>query len=112
MLTKFIHDTANDENEQSPNYVYILFETTALTLGFMRSNPAEMTKLQGSLSTSLNFIIEHNKADLMGYAFQIYALFVASSAENTPIFQALTTSILQNKDNWGKEMKYLIPSLG
>ena len=111
-MTKFIHDAAKEENEQSPNYVYILFETTALTLKFMRSSPVEMGKLQTNLSNSLNFIIEHNKADLMGYAFQIYALFVASSSENTQIFQALTTSILQNKDNWSKEMKYLIPSLG
>lgn len=80
VLQKFIHDTAKDENDQSPNYVYILFETTALSLKFMRGNPTEMLKLQVNLSQSLNFIIEHNKVELMGYAFQIYALFVASAS--------------------------------
>ena len=79
VLQKFIHDTAKDENDQSPNYIYILFETTALSLKFMRSSPQDMVNLQNNLASSLNFIIEHNKTELMGYAFQIYALFVASS---------------------------------
>lgn len=38
VLHKFITDTANDENDQSPNYVYILFETTALSLKYVRSS--------------------------------------------------------------------------
>jgi hypothetical protein len=112
VLQKFIHDTAKDENDQSPNYIYILFETTALSLKFMRSSPQDMANLQNNLASSLNFIIEHNKTELMGYAFQIYALFVASSDQNNEVFQALVGSILQNKENWNKDMKYLIPSLG
>lgn len=71
-----------------------------------------MGQLQSNLSNSLNFIIENNKIDLMGYAFQIYALFVASSDQNNALYEALTNSILQNKENWSKEMKFLIPSLG
>lgn len=71
-----------------------------------------MAQLQNALVPSLNFIIEHNKVDLMGYAFQIYSLFVANSTQNNEIFQALINSILQNKENWNKDMKYLIPSLG
>jgi len=78
----------------------------------MGNSPTELGNLQASLSPSLNFIIEHNKTELMGYAFQIYALFVASSSQNNEIFKDLTGSILQNKDNWNKEMKFLIPSLG
>jgi hypothetical protein len=60
----------------------------------------------------LNFIVENNKTDLMGYAFQIYALFVARSDTNCQLYEALTASIIQNQENWGKSMKYLIPSLG
>lgn len=48
----------------------------------------------------------------MGYAFQIYALFVASSEQNNGVYEALTNSIIQNKENWNKEMQFLIPSLG
>lgn len=112
VLSKFIQDTAQDENEQSPNYVYILFETTALTVKFLVQNPAKLHDLQVALSVSLNYIIQQNKADLMGFAFQIYALFVASSAQNNDLYRGLTASVLQNKQNWNKDMKYLIPSLG
>ena len=41
-LNKFITDMASDENDQSPNYAYILFETTALTLKFLRTSPDQM----------------------------------------------------------------------
>jgi len=71
-----------------------------------------MTQLQTSLASSLNYIIEHNKTDLMGYAFQLYSLFVASAPQNNEVFTALTSSVLENKQNWNKDMKYLIPSLG
>ena len=46
VLSKFIQDTAKDENDQSPNYVYILFETTALSLKLMGSNQTELGNLQ------------------------------------------------------------------
>jgi len=35
--------------------------------------------MQNLISPSLNFIIEHQKSELMGYAFQIYALFAAKA---------------------------------
>lgn len=69
VLTKFIQDIAQEREIISPNYVYILFETTALTLKFIQGNPQQMVQLQTNLSNSLNFIIENNKIDLMGYAF-------------------------------------------
>lgn len=78
----------------SPNYVYILFETTALTLKYIDGNPDQMAKLQQNLSGPLNYIIENNKTDFIGYAFQIYALFVASSSQNNQVFEALTNQIL------------------
>lgn len=48
----------------------------------------------------------------MGYAFQIYALFVASSTENNEVFAIITQSIVENIDNWNKDMKYLMASEG
>jgi hypothetical protein len=37
ILNKLISDTARDENDQSPNYIYILFETTALTIKHLKN---------------------------------------------------------------------------
>lgn len=56
--------------------------------------------------------MEKNITDMIGYAFQIYALFVANSATISPNYKVLTDSILANKANWDKDMKYLIPALG
>jgi len=44
LLAKFILDAAQDENDKSPNYIYILFETTALTMKYM-TKPEELQKL-------------------------------------------------------------------
>lgn len=55
--------------------------------------------------------MEKNVTDMIGYAFQIYALFVANSVEITNNYKVLTESILSNKGNWDKDMKYLIPAL-
>ena len=35
--------------------------------------------VENSLSNALNYVIEQNVTDMIGYAFQIYALFVANS---------------------------------
>jgi|APCry1669190327_1035288.scaffolds.fasta_scaffold82346_1 hypothetical protein len=51
-----------------------------------------------------------NKTDLMGYAFQLYAIFVASSSEMTELYALLTQSILENQANWNYDMRYLMPS--
>lgn len=55
--------------------------------------------------------MEKNITDMIGYAFQIYALFVANSTEVTSNYQVLIQSILSNKANWDKDMRYLIPAL-
>jgi hypothetical protein len=47
----------------------------------------------------------------MGYAFQIYAVFVACSDTLKDNYKLLTDSILGKKDNWEADMKYLIPAL-
>jgi hypothetical protein len=88
VLSKFIVDAAGEE-DSSANYVYILFETTALTLKYLSSNADALIAFQNKLSESLNQIIQNNKTDLMGYAFQIYSLFVATSAQINPLFEAL-----------------------
>ena len=48
---------------------------------------------------------------MIGYAFQLYAIFVANSTTMQPVYQTLADSIIQNKSNWEKGMSYLIPAL-
>jgi len=93
VLSKFISDIA-DQEDQSANYVYILFETTALTLKYLSSNAEALSSFQNKLSESMNKILQNNKTDLMGYAFQIYSLFVATSSEVNPLFESLLQSVL------------------
>ena len=111
VLGQFISEMAQDE-EVNQNYAYLLFETAALSLKHVAHDSQAMQTFLGPLVPVLNTIIEQGKFDLIGYAFQIYALFVASSSENFEIFQTLTGSILQNSSNWNEDMKYLIPSQG
>ena len=87
-MSKFISDIAQEE-DSSANYVYILFETTALTLKYLSSNAEALAAFQAKISESLNQIIQNNKTGLMGYAFQIYSLFVATSSQVNPLFEAL-----------------------
>ena len=54
-------------------------------------------------------------SDFVGYAFQLYATFIASSLTMKSDYEMLCASILDGaslETNWGKEMKYLIPALG
>jgi hypothetical protein len=48
---------------------------------------------------------------MIGYAFQIYTLFVANSRVLKENYKLLAESILSSAGNWGSDMKYLIPSL-
>ena len=50
-------------------------------------------------------------ADLSGYAFQLYATFVASSPDLKQNYEILAQSVITNQSNWQKEMKYLVPAL-
>ncbi len=99
-----------DEATTSPNYLYILFETTALTLRHLKGTPAFDT-VESLLIPSLGVIVERNISDMMSYAFQIFALFVANSQQLTQLYRDLMSSILNNKSNWGKEMRFLVPSI-
>jgi hypothetical protein len=112
VLDKFIIDLAKEETDQSQNYIYILFETTALTVKYMKSNGQLMGALEAKLSNSLNYIIQNDKSEFIGFAFQIYSLFVAGSLERSELYDALFLSCIQNKNNWNKDMKHLAPSLG
>jgi hypothetical protein len=94
VLNKFIEDVAKEESDLSQNYIYILFETTALTIKYMRGNNEMFAGLQSKLSDSLNFIIENNKTEFIGFAFQMYSLFVAGSSQNTELYQALFMSCI------------------
>lgn len=55
--------------------------------------------------------MEKNVTDMIGYAFQLYSLFVAASSQLNQNYKYLMDSILQSKANWEKDMKYLIPAL-
>jgi len=79
VLGSFITEVAKDEQSTSPNYAYILFEAAALTLTFVKSNQAAFSAVEDQLTPALNMIIEKNNTDYMGYAFQLYATFVAST---------------------------------
>lgn len=78
----------------------------------MGSNEASMAQLRTAVLPSLIFIIENNKTELMGYAFQIFALFVASHSELQEVYKALAQSLLGNQANWANDMKYLMPAMG
>ena len=111
MLSSFIQNAALDESQSSPNYLYILFETAALTLKYLKDDQSVFDKVEEYLSMALNYVIEKNITDMISYAFQLYSLFVANSTTLKNTYQVLTESILTNTGNWGKDMKYLIPSL-
>jgi exportin-2 (importin alpha re-exporter) len=111
ILAQFILEIAKDDSDLSPNYVYVLFETCALTIKLV-SGPDQKQELEQNLQPALNFILENNKTDLMSFAFQIYSLFVSRASANSPLFEAIFQSMIHNQSNWGKDMKYLIPSMG
>jgi len=79
VLSSFIDQAARDEAQSSPNYIYILFETTALTLRHLKNHPEVFSLIESNLAPALNYIMQQNISDMIGYAFQIYALFVANS---------------------------------
>ena len=93
ILGSFINAAALDESTTSPNYLYILFETTALTLRHLKGT-AQFDSVENQLIQSLGIIIERNISDMMSYAFQIFALFVANSQQLSQIYRDLMSSIL------------------
>jgi hypothetical protein len=68
VLSAFINNAASDESQSSPNYIYILFETTALTLRYVKNEPIFLT-VEQLLTPVLNYIMEKNITDMIGYAF-------------------------------------------
>jgi CAS/CSE protein, C-terminus len=93
ILSQFINAAALDEASTSPNYLYILFETTALTLRHLKGTDA-FSIVEGHLTNALALIIERNVTDMLSYAFQIFALFVANSQQLNPTYKQLIDSIL------------------
>lgn len=82
-----------------------------MTLRQLKGQPEIFTHVEAYLNPALNYIMEKNISDMIGYSFQIYALFVANSQAMSPNYKVLTDSILANKANWDKDMRYLIPAL-
>lgn len=69
MLASFITEVAKDEAGSSPNYTYILFEASALTLTFVKDQRDAFKAVEDYLTPALNLIIENNVTDLTGFAF-------------------------------------------
>ena len=98
----------------SPNYSYILFEIAALSLTYTKHAPEAFATIENQLTPTLNGIIAEGMSDFVGYAFQIYATFIASSSQMKTDYDMLCASILDSDSintNWGREMKYLVPAL-
>jgi hypothetical protein len=57
VLKTFILEAAKDQSQSSPNYLYILFETTALTLRYLKDNKPVFAQVEAALLDSLCFVI-------------------------------------------------------
>ena len=57
VIAAFIDAAARDEAQSSPNYIYILFETAALTLRHLKGHPEVFAHVENILQSPLNFII-------------------------------------------------------
>ena len=110
VLASFIHQVTKNEATASPNYTYILFEVAALTLTFVKGFNDAFQAVENQLTPALNSIIEQNFANLSGYAYQLYATFVANSTELKPNYQIIAQFITENLTNWLKEKKYIMPA--
>jgi hypothetical protein len=113
-LNRFILAAAKEESSSSPNYVYILFEISALVLRNIKVNSQLVTAFENEITESLLHILQTSNSDLSSYAFQILSLFVACSGEDAanikPNYVVLANSLV-SLSNWAKDMKYLIPGM-
>ena len=46
--------------------------------------------MENEITYSLNYIIESNATDLVGYTFQIFAILVACSTEMKEVYKIIT----------------------
>lgn len=114
VMSHFMNEVVKD-TQVSPNYTYILFEIAALSLTYTKHQPEAFAQIEDKLTPTLNQIIAQSVSDYVGYAFQLYATFIAFSSQMKQDYELLCASILDAgtiETNWGKEMKYLIPALG
>ena len=80
VLSHFMREIVKDSTV-SPNYSYILFEIAALSLTYTKHAPEAFGTIEEQLTPTLNGIIAEGMSDYVGYAFQIYATFIASSSQ-------------------------------
>jgi hypothetical protein len=60
----------------------------------LKGHPEAFQMVEAYLSPALNYIMEKNVTDMIGFAFQLYALFVAASTQVTQNYRVLNDSIL------------------
>jgi hypothetical protein len=58
VLSSFITELVRDGASASPNYVYILFETTALTLTYVKHNKEAFATVEQHITPALNLILQ------------------------------------------------------
>jgi hypothetical protein len=89
--------------------IYLVFENLSSLMIIIKDNNEAMAKLVGSIFPLLNEIIKNNHVDLLGYAFQIYALaihFFNIQDENP---KTLFSSLMV-LSNWNKDMIPFFPA--
>lgn len=57
VLAAFINEVSKDEKNASPNFIYILFEASALTLTYVKEDRTAFQAVEDHLTPALNFII-------------------------------------------------------
>jgi hypothetical protein len=65
-----------------------------LTLRNLKGAPEVFNHVENIMQGPLNYIIMQNVTDMIGYAFQLYAIFVANSTVMNPIYKTLADSII------------------
>lgn len=111
VLGSFITNLVKDQTLQpSPNYVYILFESAAISLTYVKSDKQAFQTIEQHITPALNLIIQSGNSEYSSYAFQLYATFVASADQLSDNYMMLASSIM-TESNWQKDLKYLIPAL-
>lgn len=58
VLSSFITELVRDGASASPNYVYILFETTALTLTYVKHSKEAFATVEQHITPALNLILQ------------------------------------------------------
>ena len=104
------------KNPQKDEFNYYYFETCALIMKKFEicnnnntTDPTLVKKFENTLRDDLNFILQNNVTDLLGYTFQFFAYYLFITNDNNTFYQKILEIILTNEKMWDINMKYLYP---